>query len=470
MHAHLHRAARTVRRYTDSPSHTAPARRHAYPGNAVHHLQRVSGNTATSRLLTALRQPAAFDAPRTTFQNVPGTPANAVQRNVVESKFEGGGRVDPVRTGEHLVWNFDIGSSNLRKEHKDKLKDVAKEIVQTLKDNGDAELDLEGQASSTGTDVRNEALAKARAESVKQALVAEGVDSARIKGTSVGSAKSLEGATQEEFARSRAVRIILAPRLAPPTAGTPVAPTVKGCPPLPTAPMNPLDLSAGPVTLVSGVMRAGSPGGRPPGMLFVASPSFPPPSPKCARFLLVQNVQPFIEIVYKDRSRNRMEVASWHVDGDPYPCQNFGVAHQANDSPGFSVGNKQGIVRTIEIRHEFRMYYMVLPASAPRYSLEAGRWTWIAQARNTDPALDGGSIALDRSISRVLPTAGTGQPTNELPATSPPVSSAQFVTITGASSKKSSQAADHLTELNSLLKPKPPAKTCTDSSPTGGTP
>jgi outer membrane protein OmpA-like peptidoglycan-associated protein len=465
MHAHLHRAAarRSVRRSIDGLHHTAPARTHDHASGAIHHLQQVSGNAATSRLLTTLRQPAAFDAPRAAFQNAPGASANTAQRKVVEGTFAGGGHVDPVRTSEHLVWNFDIGSSTLRAEHKAKLKEVAKEIVQALKTDKGAELDLEGQASSTGTDVRNEPLAKARAESVKAALVAEGVDSARIKSTSVGSAKSFEGATQEEFARSRAVRIILAPRLAPPPQPSqPVTPpVVKGCPPLNTKLLQSIDLTAGPVVKVNGEIRAGIPGGT-PGMAYFLSPSFPPPTPSCAKFLLVQNAQPFFEIVYKDASRNRMEVSAFHVDGDPFPCFPGVASFNSSDSPGFTVGAKaEGIIRTIEIRHEFRIFYMMQPTGAPRFTLEAARWTWVAQARNPDPALGSGNVVLDGSISRVVPSTGEGKPTTELPVTSPDVTSAKFVTVPGAPRKQRSLADVHLAALNASRPPKKPGPTCT---------
>ena len=132
------------------------------------------------------------------------------------------------------------------------------------------------------------------------------------------------------------------------------------------------------------------------------------------------------------------------------------------DTPGFAVGAKaEGIIRTIEIRHEFRMYYMVQPTGAPRYSLVAGRWTWIAQARNTDPAMGSGRVALDASISRVLPASGTAKPTSELPVTSPSVTSAKFVTGPGAPRKERSLADVHLAALNAPKTARPPGKTCT---------
>jgi hypothetical protein len=107
------------------------------------------------------------------------------------------------------------------------------------------------------------------------------------------------------------------------------------------------------------------------------------------------------------------------------------------------------------------MYYMVQPTGAPRYSLEAGRWTWIAQARNTDPAMGSGRVALDASISRVLPASGTAKPTSELPVTSPSVTSAKFVRGPGAPRKERSLADVHLAALNAPKTVRPPGKTCT---------
>ncbi len=72
--------------------------------------------------------------------------------------------------------NFDTGKSDIRPVDKPELD----AIVGTLKQYPNARIRVQGYADARGSDAANTALGKARADSVKAALVADGIDGARI--------------------------------------------------------------------------------------------------------------------------------------------------------------------------------------------------------------------------------------------------------------------------------------------------
>jgi len=75
----------------------------------------------------------------------------SVQREVREASFPGGGKVDDVRAGEHLLWNFEIGQHTLLARHKAQIPRIAAELKAALARDPDAKVDVEGQASLIGT-------------------------------------------------------------------------------------------------------------------------------------------------------------------------------------------------------------------------------------------------------------------------------------------------------------------------------
>jgi outer membrane protein OmpA-like peptidoglycan-associated protein len=78
--------------------------------------------------------------------------------------------------------NFDSAKSAVRAE------DVAEidQVAATLKQYGTARVRIAGYADARGNDAANMALGRARADSIKAALVAKGVDAARIETVSGG--------------------------------------------------------------------------------------------------------------------------------------------------------------------------------------------------------------------------------------------------------------------------------------------
>ena len=76
--------------------------------------------------------------------------------------------------------DFEVNSADVPENAKGQIENVA--IV--LKENPDVTIEIRGHASATGDDEQNKALSKQRAESVRQALVDQGIESSRISVTS----------------------------------------------------------------------------------------------------------------------------------------------------------------------------------------------------------------------------------------------------------------------------------------------
>ncbi|MDR6790550.1 outer membrane protein OmpA-like peptidoglycan-associated protein [Sphingomonas sp. BE138] len=78
--------------------------------------------------------------------------------------------------------NFDTAKSNIRPADAAEVNEVAA----TLKQYPNARIRIAGYADARGTDAANMALGKARADSVKSALVAQGINASRIETVSGG--------------------------------------------------------------------------------------------------------------------------------------------------------------------------------------------------------------------------------------------------------------------------------------------
>lgn len=78
--------------------------------------------------------------------------------------------------------NFDTAKSNIRPADAAEVNEVAATLKQYL----NARIRIAGYADARGTDAANMALGKARADSVKSALVAQGINAGRIETVSGG--------------------------------------------------------------------------------------------------------------------------------------------------------------------------------------------------------------------------------------------------------------------------------------------
>jgi hypothetical protein len=196
-------------------------------------------------------------------------------------------------------------------------------------------------------------------------------------------------------------------------------------------------------------LRAGDLDAGAPGMEFDVAFLTKPPG--CGTLEFVQNVQPFREIVYKDQSRNRLESSSFLLDGnDPYPTFPLPFGVFTNDSPAQGIDSfTEKFVETVEVRDEFRMFLMFAPKGGARETLEVGAWTFVGQARSDRPGdFEAGQLRLDTAISRVLPEAGKGSPTQAAPVLSPDVASVPFVPDTAGDPSPKAIAISHAPVLN----------------------
>ena len=105
--------------------------------------------------------------------------------------------------------NFDTAKSALRPADEEEVNAVAA----TLKQYGNARIRIAGYADSRGPSAENVALGKARADSVKAALVAKGIDAGRIETVSGGETDPVDtNATASGQAENRRTELVVTAR------------------------------------------------------------------------------------------------------------------------------------------------------------------------------------------------------------------------------------------------------------------
>ncbi|MBS1596998.1 MAG: OmpA family protein [Bacteroidetes bacterium] len=114
------------------------------------------------------------------------------------------------RNEEISLWNFCAGEITLRQKHKEKLKELAPKWKKTLLTDSEIQIRVSGAASLSGSQDANHALAIARANSTKSALISEGISSDRIiVDSNVNERRLSPEKTPEGAARDRRVDVSL---------------------------------------------------------------------------------------------------------------------------------------------------------------------------------------------------------------------------------------------------------------------
>lgn len=104
-----------------------------------------------------------------------------------------------------LYINFDNGKAEIKPES----QPVVEQIATLLKDNPDLKLSIEGHTDNVGTPQANKTLSEQRAKAVVAAVVAAGVDAARLSALGWGQEKPIaDNRSEEGRAKNRRVEIV----------------------------------------------------------------------------------------------------------------------------------------------------------------------------------------------------------------------------------------------------------------------
>lgn len=105
--------------------------------------------------------------------------------------------------------NFDTAKSDIRPQDREEVAQVA----DVLKQHPNSRIRIAGYADARGSDPANVRLGKARADAVKAALVAQGIDAARIETASGGEADPVDtNATAQGQAENRRTELVVVQR------------------------------------------------------------------------------------------------------------------------------------------------------------------------------------------------------------------------------------------------------------------
>lgn len=113
---------------------------------------------------------------------------------------------DLLEKGKSILYiNFDIDKSNVTKEG----KEVVTQISEALQKDKNLKISIEGHTDNTGNAAHNKKLSDARANSVMNVLITEGIDKARLSAIGFGSEKPLvTNDSNENKAKNRRVELV----------------------------------------------------------------------------------------------------------------------------------------------------------------------------------------------------------------------------------------------------------------------
>lgn len=113
---------------------------------------------------------------------------------------------DLIVKGKSILYiNFDVDKSNITTEG----KEVVTQIAEALQNDKSLKIAIEGHTDNTGDALHNKTLSDARANSVMNALITNGIDKARLTAKGFGAEKPLvANDTEENKAKNRRVELV----------------------------------------------------------------------------------------------------------------------------------------------------------------------------------------------------------------------------------------------------------------------
>lgn len=130
-----------------------------------------------------------------------------VEKGQMEQKISANALLDALNQSGHVALDihFDTSKATIKTDSQTQLD----EILNLLQGNPGLKLSIEGHTDNTGTLEGNRKLSDERAKAVMAALVAKGIDQARLQAKGFGQAKPVaDNATEEGRAKNRRVELV----------------------------------------------------------------------------------------------------------------------------------------------------------------------------------------------------------------------------------------------------------------------
>ena len=139
--------------------------------------------------------------------NVYSFVAKIIQMTAMQQDIQAADIFEKLSTEGHIALyiNFETGKSDIKAES----QKVIDEIVEMLKTNASLKVSIEGHTDNVGNAASNKTLSESRAKAVMNAIIAKGIDKARLTSKGWGQEKPIaDNGTDDGKAKNRRVEIV----------------------------------------------------------------------------------------------------------------------------------------------------------------------------------------------------------------------------------------------------------------------
>lgn len=146
-------------------------------------------------------------APGMTFDEVAGFELVVLEKEPMKQDIEASAMFEKLnKEGSVALYiNFETGKSTIKPES----AKIVEEIATMLKSNPALKVSIEGHTDNVGTPAANKTLSDSRAKAVMSALIAKGIEAARLTAKGWGQDKPVaDNATEDGKAKNRRVEIV----------------------------------------------------------------------------------------------------------------------------------------------------------------------------------------------------------------------------------------------------------------------